>query len=172
MIEGRDLRWDIRIDWPDQDVFPIWAGSVEFPDHSPMKIPKWTSSFIPASAVMWAAFFLLAVAAYFLAPDDFAYTSIICLSGFVVGIPIGVMASPYKDEEYLFKTLAGFVASFVSGIIAAKFSEMKLDAALLGNPLFTGRALLFVSFLIIGVMQTFVLRRYFDKTRLHGSYSE
>jgi hypothetical protein len=138
-----------------------------------VKKPPWTSTFIPGlifTSSLCAGLFLFAV---FLTPDrsQVPLTSIICLTGYVLGIPIGMAASPYREEGSHFKTIGGLVASFISGLLASKLAELDFKALFLGSSLQSGRLLLFLSFFVLGLVQTFMFRRYFDATRPRDQYA-
>ncbi len=138
-----------------------------------MKKPRWTSTFVPASILTSAIFCTLLVLAYFLNKDaaEVALTGIICITGYVLGIPIGMAASPYKAEGSHFKSIGGLVTSFVSGLIASKLAELDFKEMLLSSSLQSGRAMLFLAFSVLGMVQTFMFRRYFDASRIHDGYS-
>ncbi|MBI2089359.1 MAG: hypothetical protein HYT78_11535 [Deltaproteobacteria bacterium] len=135
-----------------------------------MKKPHWTSTFLPASAVTWAVFAFLFYLAYRLDPTQFPLTGIVCLAGYILGMPIGMAASPYKKEGSHFQALAGLVTSFLSGIVAGKLAELDFEQYFMSTPLNGGRALLFLSFSVLSMVQTFIFRRYFDTSRAHDIY--
>ena len=90
--------------------------------------------------------------------------------GYVLGIPIGMAASPYKEEGSHFKTIGGLVASFLSGFLASKLAELDFKEIFLSAPLQSGRSMLFVSFFVLGIVQTFMFRRYYDAKRPRDRY--
>lgn len=116
----------------------------------------------------------LAVCGYFLQPDcaEIPLTAIICLTGYVLGIPIGMAASPHKDEASHFKVMGGLVALFVSGLVASKFVQLDFKETFLNSTLNSGRSMLFLSLFVLGIVQTFIFRRYSDATRLQDQYEK
>ena len=102
-----------------------------------------------------------------LCPDEAPLTWIICLTGNVIGIPIGIMASPHRAEASHFRVMGTWVATFVSGYV---LSKLDVNASTFASDLQAGRALLFVAFLILGAVQTFVLRSYSDESRPQDYY--
>lgn len=115
---------------------------------------------------------LLALAALLSWPEGLhsvVLTWIICLSGNVLGIPFGMLASPYQGEAGHFRKLGAVVASFVSGYLLSQFGKHTADLNF-SDSIFLGRTLLFVSFLVIGAIQTFVFRRYSDERRRKDVY--
>jgi hypothetical protein len=139
-----------------------------------MKKPLWTSTFVPASIVTGALFAALLRLGYFLDPNrsEFPLTAIVCLTAYVLGIPIGMAASPYKEEGSHFKTIGGLVVSFITGLAASKLAELDFKETFLNSPLQFGRSMLFLAFFVLGLVQTFMFRRYFDATRPHDQYNE
>jgi hypothetical protein len=139
-----------------------------------MKKPRWTSTYIPASILIWALFVALLGFGYFLHPDrsEFPLTAIVCLTAYVIGIPIGMAASPYREEGSHFKTIGGLVASFITGLAASKLAELNFKETFLNSALQSGRSMLFLAFLVLGLVHTFMFRRYYDATRPHDQYSE
>ena len=114
----------------------------------------------------------LALCGYLLQPDcaEVPLTAIICLTGYVLGIPIGMAASPHKDEASHFKVMGGLVASFVSGLVASKLVQLDFKETFLSSSLQSGRSMLFLSLFVLGIVQTFIFRRYSDTTRPRDQY--
>lgn len=114
---------------------------------------------------------LLAVLAYWLgSPPDAPLTWIICLTANIVGIPLGMAASPLEREGSHFRVLGGWIATFVSGYLLSKLDSVTAKS-LVYTDLWFGRALLFTGFLVLGAVQTFVLRSYFDSKRPRDYYA-
>lgn len=101
--------------------------------------------------------------------NSIALTWIICLSGNVLGIPIGMLASPYEGEGGHFEKLGALAASFASGYLLSQFSRHTAELDFSDSTLM-GRTLLFVSFWVLGALQTFVFRRYSDDRRKKDVY--
>jgi len=134
----------------------------------------WTTTFLPALFFTTFLCGALLCLGYRLSPEcsEFTLTAIICLMGYVLGIPIGMAASPYKEEGSHFKTIGGLVASFVSGLVASKLASLDVKEVFLSSALQSGRSMLFVSFFVLGVVQTFMFRRYYDADRLRDHYEK
>jgi hypothetical protein len=130
-----------------------------------------TVTFLPATASLLALWVLLATLAFYLSPTDAPLTWIICLTGNIVGIPLGMLASPLKNEGLHFRVLGSWIATFASGYLLSKF-DLGSAAGVFANDLALGRVLLFLAFLILGSVQTFVLRSYLDVDRPRDFYSE
>ena len=94
---------------------------------------------------------------------------LICLSGNVLGIPFGMLASPYKNEGGHFERISQIVAGFLSGYLLSKsdvvFKDMHFD-----NEIVVGRLFLFISFFVLGAVQTFIFRRYSDISRAKDTF--
>jgi hypothetical protein len=106
---------------------------------------------------------------YWLSPRDAPLTWIICLTGNILGIPLGMMASPLEREGTHFRAIGGWIASFASGYLLSKLEQF--DASpMLKDEISIGRSLAFVAFLILGAVQTFVLRSYLDYERARDFY--
>ena len=131
--------------------------------------PRWTSTFVLAIIGTYVVMLFHARFAYLLTPDTIALTGIVCAAGYVVGIPLGMAASPYESEGQHFRKIVGFIASFVSGIVAGKLAEFDFQRRILENEVNGGRLLLFTSFLIVSSVQTFIFRRYYDSRRPHDT---
>jgi hypothetical protein len=134
-------------------------------------IERGTSTYIPGVIVTTLVFIGLAKLAYLLDPPEFPFTGILCLTGYVFGMPIGMAASPYKDEGSHFKTLAGYLVTFVTGLMAAKVSALDFGKTFFADRITSGRTMLFLAFLVLAVVQTFMFRRYSDRRRLHEAYT-
>lgn len=138
------------------------------------KEPRWTSTFLPALGFTSVLGLALASFGYAIHSEksEVPLTALICLLAYIVGIPLGMAASPYEKEGSHFKTIGGLIASFVSGLVASKVAALDFAATFLDSPLKTARTILFVSFFILGVVQTFMFRRYYDATRPREQYGE
>jgi hypothetical protein len=134
----------------------------------------WTTTFLPALGFTM----ILGVVLIWLGcrlspgPSELTLTAIICAMAYLLGIPIGMAASPYKEEGSHFKTIGGLVVSFFSGLVASKLASMDFKATFLGSALQSGRSMLFVSFFVLAVVQTFMFRRYYDVSRARDKYDE
>jgi hypothetical protein len=139
---------------------------------SKKKKGPWTTTFLPALSFTTFLGFVLLLLGYLFYPDcsEFPLTAMICAMAYLLGIPIGMAASPYKEEGSHFKTIGGLVASFFSGLVASKFASLDFKDTFFGSTLQSGRSMLFVSFFVLGVVQTFMFRRYYDVARLHDKY--
>jgi hypothetical protein len=112
---------------------------------------------------------LLMIFTYCLSPKDAPLTWIICLTGSILGIPLGMMASPLEREGTHFRAIGGWIASFASGYLLSKLE--RFDASpLLKDEVSIGRSLAFVAFLVLSAIQTYVLRSYLDTERAHDFY--
>jgi len=128
-----------------------------------------TPTFIPATATLTLLWGGLIALAYWLSPRDAALTWIICLTGNIVGIPLGMISSPLEREGTHFRVMGGWIATFASGYLLSKFDDLDVNS-LVQNDLHAGRMLLFLAFLILGAVQTFVLRSYLDPSRTKDYY--
>lgn len=128
-----------------------------------------TPTFKPAIVTLLMLWCLLAASAIFLAPNAVALTGIICLAGNIVGIPLGMIASPLEREGSHFRAIGGWIASFFSGYLVSKL-ELLDTSLFLKDQLSMGRTLLFFAFMILGAVSTFVLRSYLDPLRPLDSY--
>ena len=141
-----------------------------------MKKPLWTSTFVPASIFVWSLFFALLGLGFCLdGLSEIPLTAIVCLSAYVLGVPIGMAASPYREEGSHFKTIGGLVASFITGLAASKLAGLTAEdmkATFLDTTLKSGRSMLFLAFFVLGVVQTFMFRRYYDATRPRDQYEK
>ncbi|HYW13978.1 MAG TPA: hypothetical protein VE871_18585 [Longimicrobium sp.] len=106
---------------------------------------------------------------YWLSPRDAPLTWIICLTGNILGIPLGMMASPLEREGTHFRAIGGWIASFASGYLLSKLEQFD-PSPMLKDEISIGRSLAFVAFLILGAIQTFVLRSYLDSERARDFY--
>ena len=128
---------------------------------------KYTSTFVPAMRLMISMWVGLIVLGVFLDTQSYgavALTLIICLCGNVLGIPLGMLASPYEKEGSHFQKLGALVATFFSGVVVSQFGEWAAEVDL-SRDVDLGRIFLFVAFFVLGAIHTFVFRRYSDETR-------
>jgi hypothetical protein len=141
---------------------------------SKAQAPKgpWTTTFIPALCVTVGLVVALVVVGilFHFQRSEFALTALVCLMGYILGIPIGMAASPYKEEGSHFKTIGSLVASFLSGFAASKIAGLPLKETFFNSALQSGRSMLFISFFVLSVVQTFMFRRYYDAARAHDEY--
>ena len=128
-----------------------------------------TPTFVPATATLTLLWVILVALGYWLCPRYAALTWIICLTGNIVGIPLGMISSPLEREGTHFRAIGGWIATFASGYLLSKLDGFN-PLRLINDDLNAGRALLFLSFLILGAVQTFVLRSYLDPTRVKDYY--
>lgn len=129
-----------------------------------------TPTFIPATASLLLLWGFLAALACWLSPSNAPLTWIICLTGNIIGIPLGMLASPLHREGAHFQALGGWIATFFSGYLVSKLDLLD-TSKLLASDLSIGRTLLFLAFVILGAIQTFVLRSYLDAARLRDYYT-
>ncbi|MCP4767420.1 MAG: hypothetical protein GY875_14220 [Gammaproteobacteria bacterium] len=137
-----------------------------------MDSKTFTSTFIPATIVtsaMWAGLFIVAVFIGDISLKVVALTWLICLTGNVLGIPLGMLASPYEKEGGHFQKIGGLIAGFFSGYLLSK-SDTFISSIDFSDALTMGRILLFISFFVLGSLQTFIFRRYSDTTRELDSF--
>lgn len=128
-----------------------------------------TATFLPATGTMLFLWLLLMGLTYWLSPKDAPLTWIICLTGNILGIPLGMVASPLEREGTHFRAIGGWIASFASGYLLSTLEQF--DASpMLKDEISIGRSLAFVAFLILGAIQTFVLRSYLDSDRGRDFY--
>jgi hypothetical protein len=136
--------------------------------------PKYcTSTFLPATIItslLWAGLFLAAIFVGDIDVKVIALTLVICLTGNVLGMPFGMLASPYKSEPGHFERIGQLIAGFLSGYLLSK-SDALINLIDLNSELAIGRIFLFVSFLVLGAVQTFIFRSYSDISREKGAYS-
>jgi hypothetical protein len=129
-----------------------------------------TPTFLPAALILLLFWWVLAALAFWLSPKGaVSLTWIICLTGNIVGIPLGMFASPLQGEGSHFRVLGSWIATFFSGYLVSKLDLLD-TAQLLADDLSIGRTLLFGAFLILGAVQAFVLRSYMDSIRLRDSF--
>ena len=140
---------------------------------SGMNFKKQTSTFVPAmvaTSAIWLILFFLAAGLSWGDDSSRALTLIVCRAGHVLGIPVGMLASPYESEGGHFQKLGGLIASFFSGFVLSQFVELKEKISPTAD-LALGRILLFCAFFVLSAVQTFVFRRYSDITREKDVYS-
>lgn len=110
-----------------------------------------------------------------LSPADWNGTWIICFTGYLVGVPLGMLSSPHKGEASNFQFLGSHIAALFSGFVLAKLTSPVVEqwfASAASDRLRGGRVMLFISFLILGIMQTFILRNYSDKDRERDHFKD
>ena len=103
-----------------------------------------------------------------LSTTQWALTSIISGTAYVIGILIGIFVSPHKGEGANFRVIGGYVATFISGFVVSKVTSLDVMGLItnnIGNPLRSGRFLLAISMFLLGVIQTYFVRVYIDKNR-------
>ena len=128
-----------------------------------------TKSFAWGMGATTSLVLMLLVLGSCLSPDgEKTLTLIVCLTAYVLGVPLGMLVSPHKDEGKNFQKIGSYLITFISGYVVSKFAGInvgKLIADSVGNSLRSGRMMLFVSFFVLGVVQTYILRAYRDKSR-------
>ena len=122
------------------------------------------------TTAVWLGLFLLAGALSWGDINALALTWIVCLSGHVLGIPVGMLASPYRSEGGHFQKTGGLIAYFFSGFVLSEFVELNASIDIT-NDLQYGRMILFNAFFVLSAVQTFVFRRYSDESRQKDAYS-
>lgn len=139
-----------------------------------MRSGNHSSTFVPATIILSALWVGLLTTAIFIGDCDIkviALTIVICFTGSVLGIPLGMLASPFKNEAKHFVRIGQLVVGFISGYLLSRadmlFEDLETDSELV-----VGRIFLFVGFLVLGAVQTFVFRRYYDKGREMDTFSE
>jgi len=134
-----------------------------------------TISFLFAMPATSAAMFGLLYLGYRLSPTEWVLTFIICFTGYIAGTPFGMLASPHKGEAKNFQLFGSHLATLFSGYVLAKLGSSGVEGWLRGaasDQLRGGRIMLFMSFLILGLVQTFILRNYSDKEREQDRYEQ
>jgi H+/gluconate symporter-like permease len=132
---------------------------------------KWTptKTFVvamPATSIFGVA--LLALG-YQLSPSDqLALTWVVCFTGYMLGMPLGMLISPHKGEGHNFRLLGSYLITFFSGYVVSKLTSAGVEkwvAEAVSNSLRSGRIMLFLSSFVLGVVQTFILRAYLEPER-------
>jgi len=134
-----------------------------------------TISFVLAMPATWLIWIALLLLGYRLSPSEWVMTWIICFCGYIGGMPFGMLASPHKGEARNFQLIGSHLATLFSGYVLAKLASSGVEGWLRGaasDQLRGGRIMLFMSFLILGLVQTFILRNYSDKEREQDRYEQ
>ncbi len=108
-------------------------------------------------------------------PDQIALTLVVCLTGYVLGIPLGMLVSPHKGEGHNFRMIGSYLMTFLSGYVLSKLTAPAAEQWVAGaasNPLRSGRIMLFIAFFVLGVVQTFILRAYLEPRREKDQFPE
>lgn len=137
-----------------------------------MDAKNFTSTLIPAAIItsaIWGGLFIVAIFIGEINLKVIALTWLICLAGNVLGIPLGMLASPFESESGHFQRIGGLIAGFFSGYLFSK-ADVFITNIDYSNDLTLGRVLLFISFFVLGAIQTFIFRRYSDVTREKESF--
>ena len=96
------------------------------------------------------------------------------VAGWAVGLLIGIFLSPHKGEGGLFRAIGSYVVTFISGFVASKLAgidTVKLIGNISSDQLKSGRALLCLSFFLIGIMQAYFIRVYLDRDRPQDQFA-
>jgi hypothetical protein len=139
---------------------------------------KWTptKTFIvamPATSIFGVA--LLALGYQLSPPDQLALTWVVCFTGYMLGMPLGMLISPHKGEGRNFRLIGSYLITFFSGYVLSKLTSPGVEkwvAEAASNSLRSGRIMLFLSSLVLGVVQTFILRAYLEPEREQDLLSE
>ncbi|MBC7910892.1 MAG: hypothetical protein H7Y30_10360 [Pyrinomonadaceae bacterium] len=143
-------------------IFEIWTNS-----STTFKLA------MPTTWVMGSALILLGCK---LSPSDqLALTWVVCLTGYMLGIPLGMLVSPHKGEGRNFRVIGSYLLTLFSGYVLSKLSSPGIEkwiADAAANPLRGGRIMLFLSSLVLAVVQTFILRAYLEPKRAKDQFEE
>jgi hypothetical protein len=135
--------------------------------------PSPTSSFYVGVGSLFFVGIVLAVGGYLLTYGyPVGLTILIGATGFLLGVPLGMLLSPHKGEGRDFRSIGAYLATFFSGYVLSKLTTGGVErwfAAAATNPLHGGRIVLFVGFFLLGVLQTFIIRSYGDEVRKRDS---
>ncbi|MBT5496305.1 MAG: hypothetical protein HOK54_11225 [Alphaproteobacteria bacterium] len=125
-----------------------------------------TSTYLPSMLSTFMLFCSILILGAWHSPSEIALTWLFCLTGFIIGIPLGMLASPYKGEGANFRLFGGLMATFLSGYVVSKL-EVSTFTDLIEDPLNLARVLTVISMIILGVVQTFIFRTYSNVAREH-----
>jgi len=110
-----------------------------------------------ATLLLWLAYKVTSDGQYYL-------TYILCISGCILGWLIGIVTTPYDDDDA--KKIGNFskmIGTFLSGYLLSKFDGIiskMLNPDTFFSSTFGLRFLLFVSFFVISWIVVFVFRLY------------
>ncbi|HEX8142392.1 MAG TPA: hypothetical protein VF553_07335 [Pyrinomonadaceae bacterium] len=137
---------------------------------------KPTKSFIVALPSTWIFGAMIIGLGYKLSPtDQLALTWVASFTGYMLGLPLGMLISPHKGEEDNFRLLGSYLLTLFTGYFLSKLTSPGVERWVVeaaSNPLRGGRIMLFLSSLVLGVVQAFILRSYLDEKREQGKLSK
>ena len=80
---------------------------------------------MPATTIFGVAFLTLG---YKLSPSDqLALTWIVCSTGYMLGMPLGMLISPHKGEGRNFRLIGSYLITFFSGYVLSKLTSPAVE---------------------------------------------